>query len=71
VNLKILKSYSTSLSPSNNGLSQANSAKMHPIDHRSTSYQVTCFQNNISGALYQSHQASLPDHSHSFGSSGV
>jgi len=71
INLKILKSCSTSDSPSNRALSQTNSANIHPIAHMSTSYLVIDFLKSISGAQYQSHQASLPDHSHSFGSSGV
>lgn len=69
--LKILKSCSTSDSPSKRALSLANSAKMHPTAQMSTSCHVISFQNNISGAQYHSLRASLPDLSLSLGSSGV
>ena len=71
VSLNILKSYSTSVTPLNNGYPRAISANTQPNDHISTSKEYNSFLISSSGALYQSLLASLPDLSLSLGFSGV
>ncbi len=50
--LKILNIWSISLSPMNKGLLWAISAKMHPVDHRSTPREYCFWPNRISGQRY-------------------
>lgn len=52
--LKILNIWSISLSPMNKGFFYAISAKMHPVDHKSTPREYCFWPSKISGHLYQS-----------------
>ena len=71
VNLKILYIYSISDSPLKSGSPVAISARRQPRVNMSTSNEYMSFLIKISGDLYHSLRASLPDRSLSLGSSGV